>query len=622
MKKFNKVFMTLGVAAMTLGLGSCVGDLDMSPMDPNEKTDISDNIDAVFADIYLNFGTAGPNGESPIAGGFDGGMATFSRAIFNYEELPTDEACWLWDPEKFGQINNGLVQPGLPVMLGGYTRLMINITLCNQFIQNVNNGSFSLDENGQKRAQEYVRQARALRGLCYYYMLSFYDKIPYSDESVEMSSIPPQLSRAEVYNLVTEDLEKVVAEWKAIDPNQKPNYGFVGLDAAEAFLMKIYLNAEVFAGAPAYDKCYAHAKAIIDRLGKGGAYGNGLAQSYQGVFGASNKKYVLGNPGSAVNEIIMSIPANDPEFMGYAGATHLILGFVGTSGVQPTVAMPTRDSSLSEEQLCAGNLIYTATQEEYDAQLATYNSAEDWAKTVSYSINNVNYSFDPSVNQWCSRAWLNVSDEWKCMVARKAFVSKFEWNDANMSESDDTRVKLWFTSKNGFSPENVETLIGDNWGKNGYIPMKYSNWNYNEAGEISGPQPTPRGQAVADYAVVRLAEVYLSAAEAIVAGSLGKADEALTYVNYVRQRAYQDTEHNFAQVNMQIIRDERCRELYQENNRRTDLIRWNQWCTGYNWEWKGGVQKGTNLPEYTKLYPIPSSTIIAAGGALEQTTGY
>ena len=69
-----------------------------------------------------------------------------------------------------------------------------------------------------------------------------------------------------------------------------------------------------------------------------------------------------------------------------------------------------------------------------------------------------------------------------------------------------------------------------------------------------------------------------------------------------------------------MLRDERCRELYQENCRRTDLIRWNQWCTGYTWEWKGGVERGTNLPEYTKCYPIPSRVMSSSN--FEQTTGY
>ena len=142
MKTFNKIFISLGVAASAIGFSSCVNDLDLSPIDPSQKTDVSKDMDAVFSDIYLQFATFGANGSSPVMD-FDGGMAAFQRAIFTAEEMPTDEACWLWDPEKFGQLNYGFVTPDLPCVFGFYSRLIINITLCNDFIRNVQNGTFT-----------------------------------------------------------------------------------------------------------------------------------------------------------------------------------------------------------------------------------------------------------------------------------------------------------------------------------------------------------------------------------------------------------------------------------------------------------------------------------------------
>ena len=123
-----------------------------------------------------------------------------------------------------------------------------------------------------------------------------------------------------------------------------------------------------------------------------------------------------------------------------------------------------------------------------------------------------------------------------------------------------------------------------------------------------------------DYAALRLAEVYLMAAEAILQGGGGSQAEALQYVNNVRQRAYGDNYTPWTSLSMSELQDERCRELYQENTRRTDLIRWNKWCTGYTWEWKGGLSSGTNLPEYTKSYPIP--TRVMTSSSLKQMTGY
>ncbi|MBD5189092.1 MAG: RagB/SusD family nutrient uptake outer membrane protein [Bacteroidales bacterium] len=627
MKNFNKILLSLGVAASAFGLSSCVGDLDLEPRDPSQITNVSGDIDRVFADIYLNFSTYGANGNSPV-GGFDGGMAAFQRAMFIAEEIPTDEACWLWDPADYGPAYNaGLFNANQGCLYGFYSRLIINITLCNQFIQNVNSGYFNLDAEGQQRAANYVLQAKALWGACYYYMLSFYDKIPYADETTPVGAIPAQLPRAEVYNRVVATLEDVVASFPE---NQKPVYGFVGLDMAESVLAKIYLNAGVFTGTPDYVNCYKHSKAVIDRLGKGGYYGNGLARSYNALFGANNDQYVIGNAGNEVNEIIWSIVGDEVNLTSFSGSGFLQAGWIGDNGVSPTMAKPTMNRELNgtTEETEDGTIIYEyyADQEKYDQAVAAYNKddVKTWQKVVSEFVNGVAYSFDPNATGYVAQSWYNAGYGWKCMVARKSFVRKFEWDDVNMSQSQDRRVSLWQTSAHGFTAENI-SLVGDDWGNNGYLCPKYSNWAYNEDGTINkDASPTNIANASGDYAAIRLAEVYLMAAEAILQGGGGSQAEALQYVNWIRQRAYADpagdTSHYWTSLSMTDLQNERCRELYQENVRRTDLIRWNLWTTGYTWEWKGNVQNGTNLPEYTKLYPIPTRVMTAS--TFEQTTGY
>ncbi len=47
-----------------------------------------------------------------------------------------------------------------------------------------------LDDAAQARSVDYVRQAKILRSGCYYYMLSFYDKIPYADETTPVGTLP------------------------------------------------------------------------------------------------------------------------------------------------------------------------------------------------------------------------------------------------------------------------------------------------------------------------------------------------------------------------------------------------------------------------------------------------
>ncbi|MDE7180635.1 MAG: RagB/SusD family nutrient uptake outer membrane protein [Muribaculaceae bacterium] len=647
MKTFNKIFLSFGVAAALLGTTSCVGDLDMSPVDPSEKTDVSNEMDQVFADIYLNFATQGPNGNSPVHD-FDGGMAVFQRALFTAECMPTDEACWLWDPEKFGRLNYGYANPELPASMGFYSRLVINIALCNDFITSVNNGKFNLDEAGQKRAQEYLRQARILRGACYFYMMSFYSNPPYADETTPIGGDFSQPGRDVVYAHVTSDLENVVAEYKQANLLNDYHYAYVGVDAAEAILAKIYLNGEVFAGRNDYAKCYEHSKAVIDRLGHGGKFGNGLAPTYLSIFGANNDQFALGNQAGGVNEIIWTIPAskyNDAEgqlinnLESWGGATFMIAGWSGSNGTSVTIPCPTTDPNYKDltgeallfEDEDGTRHIYQYFENAADAAaaLARYNDANNdnktaWQTVVSKYVAGVAYSFDPMANGHMASEWVNSSEGWKCMVARETFVNKFTWSDTDMSVSPDYRVALWCTSAEGFPVSNI-SLLGDDWGKNGYIAKKYNNWVFDVNGQIdyaaSADIPTKNGGAVGgDYAMLRLSEVYLMAAEAILQGGGGSQAEAVKYVNYIRERAYGDNYTPWTSLNMNDLRDERCRELYQECTRRTDLIRWNQWCTGYTWNWKGGIQNGTNLPEYTKSYPIPTRVLTTS--SLQQMPGY
>lgn len=632
MKTINKLFLSLGIAASAFGLSSCVGDLDLQPNNPSDYTDVSNDMDRVFADLYLQYATYGANGSSPVSG-FDGGMAAFQRAMFIAEEIPTDEASWLWDPADYGMaFNGGLFNPNQGCLYGFYSRLMINITLSNQFIQSVNDGTFNLDEEGRKRAEQYKLQAKALWGACYYYMLSFYNNVPYADESTPVGAMPEQLPRAEVYNRVTQQLEDVVASFGA---NQVPEYGFVGVDMAEAILAKIYLNAEVFTGTPAWEKCYTHCKNIINRLGKGGYYGNGLARAYGALFGANNDIYCLGNPGSDVNEIIWTIAGNEVQLTGFSGANFLTAAWLGTNGVQQTMGIPTQDANLNGDVIENGDgskqfYTYYADADAFASAKASYDEifASDktkWQAIINETVNGVHYSFDPTQTGYIAQEWFNSGNGWKCMVARKSFVRKFEWNDVAMTQSDDRRVANWQTAAHGFSVENI-SLVGDDWGNNGYLCPKYTNWAYNEDGTINkAASPTNIGSTAGDYAVIRLAEIYLTAAEAILNGGGGTQAEALEYVNAIRARAYGDApgdhSHYWASLSMQELRDERCRELYQENVRRTDLIRWNQWCTGYTWEWKGGVnQNGSNLPAYTKCFPIPTRVMTAS--TFQQTSGY
>ncbi|MEE3224887.1 MAG: RagB/SusD family nutrient uptake outer membrane protein, partial [Bacteroidota bacterium] len=99
---------------------------------------------------------------------------------------------------------------------------------------------------------------------------------------------------------------------------------------------------------------------------------------------------------------------------------------------------------------------------------------------------------------------------------------------------------------------------------------------------------------------------------------------AAGYINELRARAYGNTSGNITSsaLTLDFILDERARELYWEGQRRTDLIRFNDFTTGnYLWPFKGGSRSGTAVDEFRNLFPLPSN-IILINTNLTQNPGY
>lgn len=156
----------------------------------------------------------------------------------------------------------------------------------------------------------------------------------------------------------------------------------------------------------------------------------------------------------------------------------------------------------------------------------------------------------------------------------------------------------------------------------GYGVIKYKNVNSNGS---SGSNQT---FSDVDVPLFRVAEMYLIYAEAFIRGGGGDLNTALTYLNYLRQRAFGNNKGNFLPSDVTManivptILDERARELYWEGFRRTDLIRFGKFTgSSYLWPWKGGVKGGGSVPDFRRLYPIPAAEI-NANSNLTQNPGY
>lgn len=128
------------------------------------------------------------------------------------------------------------------------------------------------------------------------------------------------------------------------------------------------------------------------------------------------------------------------------------------------------------------------------------------------------------------------------------------------------------------------------------------------------------GRIYKDWYIMRLAETYLLRAEAnLLAGNLS---EAASDINAVRNRVHA-TPVEASEVNIDLILDERARELYMEDFRLNTLMRMNK-LTEYLMKYNPKViQEGYQLDEHLNKLPIPNSEIEAnKEGGLVQNPGY
>lgn len=119
-----------------------------------------------------------------------------------------------------------------------------------------------------------------------------------------------------------------------------------------------------------------------------------------------------------------------------------------------------------------------------------------------------------------------------------------------------------------------------------------------------------------DFPVFRYADALLMKAECELNGATGA--NGLAAFNEVRARAGVDPVNA---LNANDLLDERARELALEGWRRSDLIRFGKFTSGYNWAWKGGVKDGKDMPAHLALFPIPQSDR-NSNPKLEQNAGY
>ena len=116
-----------------------------------------------------------------------------------------------------------------------------------------------------------------------------------------------------------------------------------------------------------------------------------------------------------------------------------------------------------------------------------------------------------------------------------------------------------------------------------------------------------------DFAIFRLADVYLMKAEALV--RLGQNNsEATSLVNTIRERGFGDDSQNYTSVTLENVRMERRLELAWENTNRQDLSRFGKFLDP-------GYLRPTASASHLLLFPIPEAAW-ETNNNLVQNPGY
>lgn len=225
----------------------------------------------------------------------------------------------------------------------------------------------------------------------------------------------------------------------------------------------------------------------------------------------------------------------------------------------------------------------------YDGRRATTYGGTTFLLAASYKSD-----MNPGVNYGFTQSWSGIR-------AKEPLSESFS--------GDDKRALFW---KDGRTQETTEWFDFDK----GWSVVKFTNLNRDGSAGSNGVF------ADTDFPLFRLADAYLMYVEAVLRGGQGGSlAQGLLYLEAIRERAdIPRVESN--ELDLDLVLQERSRELYWEAHRRTDLIRFGRFTTNYNWPWKNGIYAGVpNVDPKFNIYPLPAAEITANPG-LVQNTGY
>lgn len=295
---------------------SCSKKLDLFPQNDftSEKAYSSvAGYRSVLAKVYgglATTGNTGPAGSSDIQGLDEGSQSPFIRGFFNCQELPTDEAVVAWNDQTIKDFHNLRWTSSDPFLLGMYARPIYNIMVGNEYLRESTDDKLASRNITGADATEIKKtraEVRFLRAFNYWVMMDIFGRSTFIDESnVVGTTLPGEKTRAELFAYIESELKAIENELATVKTIE---YGRVDQGACWALLARMYLNAEVYIGAPKYTEAITYAKKVI-------AGGYSLHSNYRELFMADNDK--------RTNELIFAVNCDGLRTKSYGNTTFFV----------------------------------------------------------------------------------------------------------------------------------------------------------------------------------------------------------------------------------------------------------------------------------------------------------
>jgi starch-binding outer membrane protein, SusD/RagB family len=410
-----------------------------------------------------------------------------------------------------------------------------------------------------------VGEAKFLRALYFFTLVRTYGDVPLPTEPT--AGVQTETTRepvAKVYDQIIKDLTEAIPAL----PDKAAQFGRAERPAAQHLLGEVYLTrAGAATSSPDFALAAAQFKAVVDNPRFG------LLAQYKDNFDIANE----GN-----KEVVWAIQFTaDPLTTGSGNKLHLY--FTSAYDLEPGMKRDiANDRPFRRFKPTPWQLGYAGFPGIWDkTKDARY---EQMYKVVWISNNEANIPKDAS-----GKPKYSLGDT-------AVYMPGVEYTAAQKAA---TRYKI-------------------------YNPSDYTDAMFPTMNKYLDPTRTSTNQEEGqrDLVLFRLSNTYLMLAEALMRD--GKSDQAVVYVNKVRERAAKPGQAaamdvTAAALNLDFILDERARELTGETTRWFDLKRTGKLVERVK---KYNAEAATNIQEFHNLRPIPNNEILLSTGTMKQNPGY